>query len=183
MKMNKVLKSKKSQSSEASTIVWIAATFIIFFILIGYLISTQMLFVKKGGLAAEISPLEISNEMLTEKMINFLNSPAYPDGTVFDLLLKSELKDGNEDIRASTFKDMTLNFLKTNFPGEYSGFISLIPSSDVQRFDEGYRLSVIGNYFVEYNRNLKAQPGISNPKGLSIPVSSSRSLYVYIIKT
>jgi len=148
--------NKKAQIP--STIVWIAGTFLVLLIMVLYLVFGGITYGDKGQSIINIfgESEKFSKEIITTSLINFLESSASNEETIYELISNADLEKKDET-RQSLFKEKAGSFVNTNFFAEgskskyYRAWIRVYNSSEEVSQYYG------GNY--EYLNNLRGGSG------------------------
>ncbi len=93
-KMKNLWKTKKSQIP--STLTWVVAFLIIFFIMILFIASTSILAYRKT-IKIEQGVYSADEVSLTRSLIRILDTPASDGQTVKELIKKWDISDGEEE--------------------------------------------------------------------------------------
>ncbi|MEK6885733.1 MAG: hypothetical protein AABX17_02095 [Nanoarchaeota archaeon] len=154
-------------SSEASTIVWIAATFVIILIMMLYFILVSITYADKDKSETSIAITYDNSEVaVTKALVGFLESDVGNGETIYDLVLKADIKDGKEDEREKIFEDKATEFLQKNYALEDSD-ITLIKGENKVYFTE--------NNFIS-DTSGEAGPVFSSSTKISLPILSDKQL-------
>ncbi len=141
-----MIKSKKSQVG--TTMSWVVAVIVIFFIMLVFLaLASQLAATKSLSLSnlfaskeQKYQEAEFTKSDLTNLLLTFLNTKTGRDSkeTIYDLLAKANVNDETSSQRKNILNEMAAKFLESNFPAaSYSSSISLT-GSDGKTIVNGY---------------------------------------------
>jgi len=155
------------QSSEASTLVWIVATFIIVAIMAVFFIFMSMIYINNGKSETSVSVTYENSELsATRALIGFLESDAGNGGKIYDLTFNAGIGDGKENERKKIFEDKARAFLQKNYASEDSGLILISGKNQIY--------SVSNNPISDSSG--EAGPTFSGSTKIDFPIPSDRQL-------
>ena len=172
-----MLKNKKS--SAPATWVWIAATFVILFIMFIYFGLIGFTLLNKGGKVESQAEFKYNLNLktyLARELINFLETPTSMDGNYLGLIKNAEIVDGQESERLKLFKDGAKSWIDSSFPqNKYSVYF---------RLGSPENTAAIGGYYViSHKDSSQLSIGLENFKPLNsinIPLSDNREIVLSV---